>query len=147
MGRTARLTKRGVVLALVAMVLAGPPAFAKTPRESYCTLIRKTEDGKFRKESRFGWSLLTAEAEPGQIAFDSDVVGVTCLRDPPLTVPEDAEALRLGLSLYFANPKTGTTVKYELKEGRIVYTVTVGGLSESELKQVAKAASQVEARL
>jgi hypothetical protein len=128
-------------------VVAGQPLEAKAPKESFCTLIRKTEDGRFRTDRLLTWSLYAAQREPGEIAYDSDVVGVTCLRDPVTLVAEDAETLRLGITIYLADPRTQTTVTYKREGDRIVHQVTAGALSEGQLSKVAKSATDVAAGL
>lgn len=135
--------------ALVGAVLAltGQPAQAKGPKESFCTLIHETEDGKFRTDRMLGWSLYAAQSEPGDITYDSDVVGVTCLRDPVALVAEDVETLRLGIMIYLADPKTQATVKYQIIDGRIVHQATGVALSASQEKTVTKAITKVQALL
>ncbi len=141
------MSKIGSLLAGAALVLAGQPVAAKPPIESFCSLIRKTEDGKFRHERLFGWSLFAAQSEPGEITYDSDVVGVTCLRAPLNLVAEDAETLRQGITIYLADPESGTTVKYERKEGQIVHQVTIGTVRPRDLERLANSAAEIAARL
>ncbi|WP_284123927.1 hypothetical protein [Parerythrobacter aestuarii] len=130
-----------------AVCLTGGAAQAKAPKERFCSFIHQTEDGKFRHESKLGWSLFSAQAEPGEISYPASVVGVTCLRDPILLVPEDAESLRLGLKLYLADPKSGQTVKYEAVDGKVVHNASAAVLGRSLMKKLEKAIAQVEALL
>lgn len=143
------MTARFALAAATIAVAAAPaPLFAANVRESYCGLIRKTADGKFTTEMRMGWSLLRAEEADGVIAFDPDVTGVSCLRDPPILQDADAETLKQGLSLHFSGSSGGLTiVSYEVTDGRLTWKVTAGALSDKMTKAVNKAVERVQSLL
>ena len=127
-------------------MLGSAPAFAKAPKESNCSFIHKTEDGKFRYDMRFGWRLYWAEAEPGDITYPESVVGVACLRDPALLVPEDAETLKLGLKIYLGSA-SGQNFTYELVDGKVVHNASIETLGKSQMKKLEKVIATIEASL
>ena len=131
----------------VVLIAPRAQAFAKAPKESFCSLIRKTQNGKFRVEIQYGWSLYDASREDGQIAFEPDVVGVTCLRDKPFLVLEDLEALKQGITLTFGARKTAASVEYSLSDGVIAYDVRTGSLSKSQVRKLTKAMAKAQEQL
>ena len=139
-------TSKAIALALVVLAISAPlHAGDAQPRENYCAWIKQTPEGKFTTEMKMDWSLLAAERDPAAMALPDDVVGVTCLRDPPILVPGDLALLKQGRSLYFGAQDLGLTmVKYELKDGKITYTVDVGGLGPKNLKKVEKAIAALQ---
>ncbi|MFM5917030.1 MAG: hypothetical protein ACKOOL_05790 [Novosphingobium sp.] len=129
------------LLALSGLAWAVPlHAGGDHPRESYCSWIIKTEDGKFRTEMKLGWNLQLAESDPASMNLPQDVAGITCLRDPPILIAGDVAVLKQGRSLHFGTQDQGMTiVKYELTDGKITYTIPVGGLGSKNLKKVEQA--------
>ena len=142
-------TSNAIALALVALAISAPlHAGDAQPRENYCAWIKQTPEGKFTTEMKMGWSLLAAERDPAAMALPDNVVGITCLRDPPVLVPGDLTVLKQGRSLHFGVQDQGMTiVKYEFKDGQVVYTVSVGGLSPKTLKKVEKALAAVQPKM
>ena len=140
------IISRKAVFAFAALAASMPlHAGQAQPRESYCSWIKQVPEGKFIAEMKMGWSLIAAERDPAAMALPDDVVGVTCLRDPPILVPGDLALLKQGRSLYFGAQDLGLTmVKYELKDGKITYTVDVGGLGPKNLKKVEKAIAALQ---
>lgn len=132
---------RRMTLAVAALTVAAPlHAGSKLPRESFCSWIKKTPDGKFKYEMKTGWSLQLAESDPEGPNLPEDVASITCLRDPPVLVAGDVAVLKQGRSLQFGTQDQGMTiVKYEFKDGKIAYTVSVGGLSSKNQKKVDQA--------
>jgi hypothetical protein len=132
---------RYLVLAASTVALASPlHAGGDSPRESYCSWIIKTPDGKFRTEMKMGWSLLFAERDAQGPNLPENVAGITCLRDPPVLVAGDVAVLKQGRSLHFGTQDQGMTiVKYEMTDGKITYTVSVGGLGSKNQKKVEQA--------
>jgi hypothetical protein len=137
------------VVLTVALLSASNAAHAKPPQEQYCSLIKSTDDGRFKTEIQPGWTLWREQQMDGQIVYDADVVGVTCLRTPITLVVEDAETLRQGKSLNFADAtkKDMTIVKYELVDGTITYSVQIGALSKGDIKKVEQSIKIVQAAL
>lgn len=142
-------TSKAISLALVVLAISAPlHAGDAQPRESYCAWIKQTPEGKFTTEMKMDWSLLAAESDSAGMALPENVVGITCLRDPPILVHGDLALLKQGRSLYFGVQDLGMTmVKYELKAGKIVYRVDVGGLNSKNRKKVEKAIAALQARM
>lgn len=139
-----RILFSSVIFGLLA---SGPALHAKTPNEQFCSMIRETPDGKFKADMVAGWSLYLAQKEEGLIAFDADVRGVACMRDPNTLQPEDAEALKQGIALYFSNPKTGVTINYEAVDGLIKYKVPDGALSKSQMRKLTRSVEAAQAQM
>jgi hypothetical protein len=125
-------------------MVAAPAVAAAKSKESYCSLIRETPDGKFRYESKPGWSLLRAEAEPGVIAFDSDVKSIACLRIPLLLQPEDLETLQQGIDLSFS-ASSMNIIGFEMVDGKISWSVKTGSFDKGALAAVQKSVDKVQA--
>lgn len=135
------------LLALAGTALSAPLwAGDDKPKEEKCTWVRKTEDGRFRNELHWEWSLLEAGRDPAGTTLPDDVTGLVCLRDPPVLVPGDLVFLKQGRSLYFGVQDQGITmVKYELVDGKVTWTVRAGGLGDKNRKKVEKSVAAVQA--
>ena len=130
-----------------AVLLSAYPAAAKAPTERMCSYIFETEDGKFRYEMQMGWSLYHAQLDDGEVSYPEGVVAVTCMRSPLLLVPEDAETLRQGITIYLADPASGQTLKFEVIEGKVVHDASEGRIGKKAMKKLAKTISEIEAAL
>ena len=120
----------------------------KLPDDQYCSWIKSTPDGKFTYQMQMGWSLARDGADPAAAPLPPEVVGITCLRDPPILVESDLKQLTLGRTLSFGIQDQGMTiVEYELKDGKIAYTVKTGGLGDSRRKKVEKAMAAMQTKL
>lgn len=62
--------------------------------------------------------------------------------------PEDLAPLQQGLALMIASSQGGMTiVEYRISEGKIVYTVTSGAISEKDRKAIEKAVAKLQKKL
>jgi hypothetical protein len=123
---------------------AMPVTAAGKTKESHCSLIRETPDGKFRYEPKFGWSLLAEEEKDGVIAFPDDVTGVACLRTPLLLQAADLETLQQGISLSFSASAINI-IGFEMVDGKIKWSVKTGAFDTKVLKAIEKSVADVQA--
>ncbi|MCR2832891.1 hypothetical protein [Parerythrobacter lacustris] len=137
---------RGFTVALAAIALAAAPhAIAKTPRDSYCSWIKETPEGRFTYEMKLGWSLIREGALEGGPELPEDVVGISCLRDPPVLVAGDVALLERGVEIYFGLGGAGfSTIKYRLTDGVIAYELSGGALSARQKKDVDRALADAQ---
>ena len=133
-----------VAVASCAFIIASVPA-AAAPKESYCSFITKTEDGKFQVMPQAGWSLISAQERDGQIEYPENVVGVSCLRAPMALVKDDAETLSQGKSITLSAPSNMMTiVRYEIVDGKIKWDVQSGQISKSQGKRIKRSVERVQ---
>lgn len=137
---------RVVTVALAAVALAAAPhAIAKTPRDSYCSWIRETPEGRFTYEMKLGWSLIREGVLAGGPELPADVAGISCLRDPPVLVAGDVALLERGVEIYFGLEGAGiSTIKYTLTDGVIAYELSGGALSAKLKKDVDRAMADAQ---
>jgi hypothetical protein len=142
--------KRSISLFAVALLAMGlwtmPAAAAGKIKESYCSLIRETPDGKFRYESKFGWSLLAEEEKDGVIAFPDDVTAIACLRTPLLLQVADLETLQQGISLSFSASAINI-IGFEMVDGKIKWSVKTGNFDAKVLAAIGKSVEKVQAQV
>lgn len=130
---------------LLATGAAAMPIFAAgKAKESYCSLIRETPDGKFKYETKFGWSLLAEEEEDGVIVFPADVTAIACLRSPLLLQPADLESLQQGKKLSFSASAVNI-IGFETVDGKIIWAVKTGAFDAKALKAIEKSVVKVQA--
>jgi hypothetical protein len=75
-------------------------------------------------------------------------VAVIAVRATVVPRAEDVALLRDGLALMISSNQNGMTiVKYHVVDGKIVYTVTTGTVSEKDRKAIDKAVAKMQKRL
>lgn len=122
---------------------AGPAIAAEKVKESFCSLIRETPDGKFRYESKPGWSLLREEEKNGIIAFPADVKSIACLRNPLLLQAADLETLQQGIEISLSASAINI-IGFKMADGKISWSVKTGSFDASALKAVEKSVAKVQ---
>jgi hypothetical protein len=149
------MTMRTLTQAIAISVLAGaavlPGAAQAENRDINCSMIKKTENGKFTYSSNPGFSILRLTAPDGPMPSDiipENVVGFACVRQNIVPDENDIEVLQAGYSLTLADTKeTFRTMQLSLVDGKIAYEISGGTLSKKETKKLDKVIAKMQARI
>lgn len=135
-----------VAAATLSALLPAHGAQARDLPESSCSWVIRNESGRFSYQLQPGWSLQRAAASPEGITLPDNVVGITCLRDPPVLVESDAAVLAGNRSISLGGAGGGMVmISYELIDGRVTHRIVSGSPSGRLTRQIEQGVASVQA--
>lgn len=127
-------------------LLPGHATQARDLPESSCSWVIRNENGRFSYQMQPGWSLQRAAASPDGITLPDNVVGITCLRNPPILVESDAAVLAGNRSISLGGAGGDLLmISYELIDGRVTHRIVSGSPSGRLTRQIDQGVASVQA--
>ncbi len=148
--RRQRLGAASAVALLAAAFFASPGQAKGNNADLNCSMLLRTEDGRFTYQAAPGLSVIERTAAAGPFdrsGLPDNVVGLTCIRRSQVLEVDDVEVLQAGLKLYIGAGAAMRVMTLELAEGRVTYEMSAGALTRGETRDTDAAVAAMQARI